>query len=82
MVGSENGCTSFRGDFAVPTSATACVENSFAGKFAECKSGLRFEGRSVFVVVSNFVAIPLKTEAGEMFLLNEPRNPIDDRMSR
>ena len=82
MIRTEDGSTGFSRHFAVPTASAARVQNPFAGQFAQFETGLRFERRAVFVVVSNFVAIPLKPEAGKVFLLDEPGNSIDDGMTR
>ena len=81
MIRSENRRAGFRSDFAVAASATTGVEDFFTSQLGKLEPGLRFESRSVFVVVSDFVPVPLKSETGKMLLLDETRNAVNDRVS-
>ena len=80
MIRSEDRRAGLGSNFAITASAATGVEDSFSTQFGQFEPGLCFKRRSVFVVMRDFVAIPLKTETGEMFLLDEPRNSFDDGM--
>ena len=81
MIGSEDGRSGFSRDFTVTASSATGIENSLALQFRQPEAGLGFECGAVFVVVCNFVAVPLKTEAREMLLFDETRNSVNDRMA-
>ena len=80
MVCPKDGRARFSGNFAVPPAAAACIQNSFAGKFAQLESGLCFERRAVFVIVRDFVPVPLEAEAGEVLLLDEATSSVDSEL--
>ena len=80
MICSRYDRSGLGGDLAVTSSPAAGVENSQPGEFIQSHSGFGLKGGSIFIVVSDLVAVPLKTEAGEVLLLDESRNALNNRM--
>jgi hypothetical protein len=67
------------GHLAVAPPAATGIEHALAGQFAQSQAGFGLKRGTVFIIVSDFVLVPLQAEAGQVIGGNESRNSPDDR---
>ena len=70
------------GHFTVSSATAAGVQNTTALQVGQLETSFRLKRRTVFVVMRDFVLVPLQTKAGEVLRRDESWNAVVDREGR